>query len=269
MCELMGLSLQRAISASFSVREFGGRDEENADGWGLAWYPDRSAALVKEPVPWRASAHTKFLAAYPGLQSAIYVAHVRHKTVGGQATHADTHPFLRELGGRDYIFAHNGTLVDLPQASVCNRFHALGATDSERAFCLLLERIEQRQGALEAVADFRWLSEELARLNAHGKLNCLVSDGRSLFCYRDCLGRGGLAWRSLSVPAQQHEHFGDREVDVAFESPETIRAVIVATQPLDASEWHDFLPGELMVLQEGRVAFSSRRLKAGNLPLAS
>src|SRR5438105_4098107 len=110
MCELMALCFARPISADFSIREFARRSEENADGWGLAWYPDRSLALVKEPVKWRESAHTGFLESYPALRSQIYIAHVRYKTTGAEPTHADTHPFARELGGREYCFAHNGTI---------------------------------------------------------------------------------------------------------------------------------------------------------------
>ena len=52
MCELMGLSFARPISADFSIREFAGRGMENAEGWGLVWYPDRAVAVVKEPVRW-------------------------------------------------------------------------------------------------------------------------------------------------------------------------------------------------------------------------
>ena len=56
MCELMAMSFAEPIAADFSIREFAHRGEENADGWGLAWYPDRSLAIVKEPVRWGSSA---------------------------------------------------------------------------------------------------------------------------------------------------------------------------------------------------------------------
>src|SRR5262245_54687645 len=101
MCELMGMSFARPLSAAFSIQEFAGRGEKNADGWGLAWYPDQSLALVKEPVAWNSSPHTGFLEKYQHLQSHLYIAHVRHKTTGGTPTHADTHPFARELSGRE------------------------------------------------------------------------------------------------------------------------------------------------------------------------
>lgn len=60
MCELMGLCFDRPISADFSIRAFSLRDQENADGWGLAWYPDQSVAIVKEPLSWRKSDYSRF-----------------------------------------------------------------------------------------------------------------------------------------------------------------------------------------------------------------
>src|SRR5262245_25634912 len=112
MCELMGLSFDQPVAADFSLRAFACRDAENPDGWGLAWYPDRSLALVKEALTWRHSGYSQFLENYQGLRSTIYLAHVRRQTTGGLATHADTHPFSREYLGRAFCFAHNGTIDD-------------------------------------------------------------------------------------------------------------------------------------------------------------
>src|SRR5712675_2361452 len=93
MCELLGLSFARPLSADFSIRVFALRAAENADGWGLAWYPDRSLAIVKEALDWRESLYSRFLETYQGLRSEIYIAHVRHRSTSGTPTHADTHPF--------------------------------------------------------------------------------------------------------------------------------------------------------------------------------
>src|SRR6266436_4204484 len=124
MCELMGFSFAQPMIADFSIREFARRGEENADGWGLAWYPDRSLALVKEAVKWESSSYTDFLESYAGIRSPICIAHVRHLT-RGKPTRADSHPFAREWLGREYCFAHNGTLphaFGLP----LGRFHPIG-----------------------------------------------------------------------------------------------------------------------------------------------
>src|SRR5437588_3367083 len=98
MCELMGMSFAKPVVATVSIGAFSLRSQHNADGWGLAWYPDRSLAMVKQPLRWSVE-DTRFLDSYPGLLSSTYVAHVRQKTTGSTPTHADTHPFGRELGG--------------------------------------------------------------------------------------------------------------------------------------------------------------------------
>src|SRR5688572_16228960 len=104
MCELMGCQFAQPVQADFSIREFARRDEENADGWGLAWYVDGSLALIKEAGKWQASPHSGFLQNYAGVRSHICIGHVRRLTVG-TAARANTHPFARELNGVEHCFA--------------------------------------------------------------------------------------------------------------------------------------------------------------------
>ncbi len=259
MCELMGLSFARPVSADFSVRAFAARGEDNADGWGLAWYPDQSAAIVKEPRKWAASSFAGFLETYSHLRSTTYIGHVRHKTVGGPPTYADTHPFVRELHGRDLVFAHNGTLEgplwDLP----VRRFRPVGATDSERAFCLLLDRLADRIGPLEDEGHWRWLHEELLRLNRFGKMNMLLSDGSHLFAYHDANGYKGLTHRALVLRPHCSRRLEDASLAIDLvddEGDEVDVGQVVATRPLGGEGWQPFRHGELIVFRAGRLAFA-------------
>jgi glutamine amidotransferase len=53
---------------------------------------------------------------------------------------------MRELWGRYWIFAHNGNLFDfMPQLD--GSFIPVGLTDSERAFCWLLQELRRRFGS--------------------------------------------------------------------------------------------------------------------------
>src|SRR5437763_13463987 len=158
MCALLGMSFAEKVFAGFSFQMFGKWGEDNADGWGLAWYPDHSAALVKEPVRWGASLHSSFLKGYRSIHSNIYIAHVRHKTAGGRPTHADTHPFMREWAGRHYCFAHNGTVTDAHERLPSRRFQPVGSTDSEQIFCHLLDELDS--AGLKSLGDehaWQWL----------------------------------------------------------------------------------------------------------------
>ncbi len=259
MCELMAMSFDAPISADFSIREFAARGEENADGWGLGWYPDRSLAIVKEPVKWGDSRYAGFLESYARLQSRIHIAHVRHKTVGDEPSHAETHPFARELAGRDYCFAHNGTLAGAAWDLRLGAHRPVGGTDSERFFCHLLGEITARGAALDGEADWRWLHQTLASANRLGKLNCLLSDGLRLFVYHDANGWKGLNFRKVRVHDGQDRHFGDASLSVDIKGQAVNHGFVVATCPLSPSGWHSFGLGELIVFERGEIRHSSHR----------
>jgi glutamine amidotransferase len=258
MCELMALSFDRPVAAGFALREFGPRGEENPDGWGLGWYSDQSLSLFKEPLRWSASHLAGLLERNVSRPGLIYLAHVRHKTMGGTPTHADTHPFSRELGGRDYCFAHNGTLDgpawDLP----LGRFQPLGETDSERFFCHLLGRIDQRGSGLDTSADWQWLQETLAAANGFGKLNVLFSDGQRLFVYHDVNGWKGLNFRECAVTTDHPDRF-DGENDKLVASEGIGKGLAIATCPLSPTGWQSFMLGELIVIEAGQIRYSSHR----------
>lgn len=253
MCELLGLSFDAPVTTDVSIHEFASRGHENPDGWGLAWYPDQSVAVIKEAIPWYSSKHTDFLESYSELRSKIYIGHVRHKTVGGPVTHADTHPFIRELNGREYCFAHNGTLLDLPSHFPLQRFRPIGGTDSEYIFCHLLDAIATELGDLDPESSWHWLHKKFLSMNLHGRMNILFSDGQSLFCYHDRGGYKGLNWRLMSGFIPHTKRLEDEEITIELDVAPATTGVVVATCPLGGTGWASFLPGELLVLREGRV----------------
>lgn len=232
MCELMALCFAEPSGPGGLIDAFGARGEANADGWGLAWYPDgRAAAVAKEPVKWGASPLARFLCGGAGLQSRVFVAHVRDGTTGDGPCQSDTHPFARERAGRDYVFAHNGTLKDPVWSLTTGRYTPLGQTDSERAFCHLLSRLDDRGGHLDDDGAWCWLHGVLIDLNALGKLNVLMSDGRRVFAYHDLGGWKGLSFRCRG------------------------EGVAVATRPLDRGDWLPFPRGGMIVVEAGVVDY--------------
>ena len=260
MCELLGLSFAKPVSAAFSIREFAGRGADNADGWGLAWYPDRSLAVVKEPIQWRESGHTGFLESYTRLQSQIYIAHVRHRTTGGPPTHADTHPFARELAGRDYCFAHNGTIEGDFWELALGPFRPVGKTDSEHLFCHILSEMAAGSLTLDAEAGWRWLHQKLLVLNRQGRINCFLSDGQLLFAYRDANGWKGLTFCKAYIRDHKASRFEDAVITLDLQERESVNhGFMVTTNPLSPKDWQFLEPGELMVFEAGLARFSSHR----------
>src|SRR5262249_6202041 len=139
--------------------------------------------------------------------------------------------------------------------------HPVGHTDSERAFCCLLEIIARSGKHLDNEASWQMLHAALLELNAHGKLNCLLSDGRRLFVYRDANGHKGLWRREIHPQDDSHEDdekkFQDNELRIQIEKPSLSSGWIVATCPLSGEDWQSLDNGELMVLEKGVLRFSS------------
>ncbi|MGE0608378.1 MAG: class II glutamine amidotransferase [Pirellulales bacterium] len=265
MCELLGISFNRPVSAEISIQAFGQRWTENAHGWGLGWYPDASLALVKEPLPWGKTPYSKFLETYEEIRAATYVAHVRHRTTGGNPVHRDTHPFTREWQGRDYCFAHNGTLREYGSQLALDWYHPVGDTDSEHLFCWLLNRLATVGNSLEELADWLELQRFLRQANELGKLNCLLTDGQRLFAYRDLQ-----QWKGLMYQAGRHSPISgaaplhDEAVHVEIDPEQATESVVVATSPLNDDAWRPIPPGTLLAVEEGRVIFSAEERRSAH-----
>lgn len=106
-------------------------------------------------------------------------------TVGGNSL-ANMQPFVRELGGRVHLFAHNGGLhgIEALFARSAHRFHPVGETDSEKGFCLLLDRlIKIWEGAMAPPLEARLaiVKAFAAEMRPLGIANFLYSDGEFVF----------------------------------------------------------------------------------------
>ena len=253
------MSFNLPVAPKFSFKGFRRRGRKNPDGWGLAFYPDGYAAQVfKEPISAMRSPLSKFLEKYEGVRSKIFVGHVRDASVGTKS-YKNTHPFKRELNGKEFVFAHNGTLRGYKNLKL-GRFKPVGETDSEYVFCYLLKCIEEREMSGWKKEDFGWLLEKLKEINKYGTFNCIFSDGKLLFCYYDENGYNGLCF------VQRRSPYGriklkdfDWEIDLAEEKDPRQKGFIIATNRLTNEAWVSFYPGELIVFKNGEIVYSNFR----------
>ena len=250
------MSFNKPARPSFSFRGFRRRSKDNPDGWGIAYYPDKSAQVFKEPVASQSSALAKFMVQYTGLRSRTIIAHVRKGSQGGKS-HENTHPFARVFQDREYVFAHNGTLREYASLAL-GRFQPIGETDSEHAFCHLLSCFEQRGLTEWTETEFKWLATKLAEVNVCGTFNCLFSDGTHLFCYRDKDGYNGLRYCHRESPfGQVTLKDEDYVINLDEEKDPAQMGYIVATKNLTDERWEDVPRGCLLVFRDGRLVFSS------------
>ena len=142
MCELLGMSANVPTDIVFSftgLMQRGGGTGPHRDGWGIAFYEGRGVRLFQDPLASVDSEVARLVQRFP-IKSETVIGHIRQANVGKVGL-SNTHPFIRELGGRYWTFAHNGQLADFqPKPGF---YRPVGETDSEAAFCDLLNRVRR------------------------------------------------------------------------------------------------------------------------------
>lgn len=254
MCELLGMDCNVPTDIVFSFTALalrGGMTGPHADGWGLALYDGPFAQVFLEPRPACDSQLARFLRENP-TPVLLAVAHVRQRTDGGIGL-ANTHPFKRVFWGRDWVFAHNGTLPAIKHKPL-RRFAPVGSTDSEYAFCWLLDQLEQSFGEGEpedASAVPRRLAELGGEIGAEGSFNFLLGDGHRLFAR--CGTRLCYIIRQAPFgPATLKD--ADIRIDFSAVTTPRDRVAVVATNPLTRDEsWCHAKPGTLWVFADGAL----------------
>ena len=251
MCQLLGMNCNVPTDIVFSFTGFamrGGRTDTHHDGWGIAFFEGAGVrhfvdhqAAVESPV-------AELIKRYP-IKSRNVIAHIR-KATQGQVALENCHPFVRELWGRYWVFAHNGDLKDFAP-TLNGAFRPVGSTDSEQAFCFLLQELRARFGDQPpALAVLRAALADLVRdIANHGTFNLMLSDGSALFVHCST---------SLHYVVRQYPFvtakLSDEDVTVDFSQVTTPqdRVAIIVTEPLTTNEtWTKFEPGELKVFVDG------------------
>ena len=230
------------------------------DGWGIGYYPGGgpSAAVLKEPTPPHGSIRSELIKAWEHLESSLFVLHIRVAT-WGPVTDANTQPFSRSWGGRDWLIAHGGSLTERLLPRIGTRFEPVGSTDTEQIFCELLERIADRGWRSLGDCDPEVLRGWFAELNQQGSLTTCLSDGRDLAVYADRAGNGAVhVWEI--VPPYATLTFGDEDltVDLTQRGAKSRKGVVVSSDRLDVkgmadAKWRTVKPGHLLIIRQGAV----------------
>ncbi|MGQ9799681.1 MAG: class II glutamine amidotransferase [Ignavibacterium sp.] len=254
MCELLGLNFNEPVKIDLSFRGFRRRGEDNPDGWGLAYYNNNSFEIIKEE---RSAADSEVAEQLmtKNLVSKIFISHVRLASKGN-INYNNTHPFKRNLFGKEFIFAHNGTLNGFSEHLHIKDFFPLGETDSEHAFCYILQRLKDENIKEWDKNSFLLLKEIFSEINKFGKFNCLMSDGEYLFSYFDENEHNGLWYVHRKAPFQRVRlEDEDYEIDLAEQKSLTQKGYIIATSPLTNEDWKKFNRGSLMIFKNGEIVF--------------
>lgn len=251
MCQLLGMNCNVPTDIVFSFTGFatrGGRTDVHHDGWGIAFFEGAGVRHFVDHAAAVASPVADLIKRWP-IKSKNVIAHIRKATQGRIALE-NCHPFVRELWGRYWVFAHNGDLKDF-RPELNGAFQPVGNTDSEMAFCYLLQEMRRRFGGTppglpELASALRELTGTIA---AHGAFNMMLSDGSALFAHCST---------NLHYIVRQHPFatakLSDEDMTVDFSQVTTPndRVAVIVTAPLTDNEtWTQFGQGEMKVFVEG------------------
>lgn len=228
MCELFGFSCESAGRAEALLRSFAEHAIRNPDGWGIAYYDKHKLTLKKKPEVARSS--PAYFEAAAAAEGQVIISHIRHASCG-EVHERNCHPFARELGGRQWTFAHNGHID-----GICLHPRCGGETDSEAVFHMLLDSIAAHGDAYAGIVrcvDGLFNEYEFGR---QVRLNFLLSDGETMYAFN---------------------HHPEKTMYLANRQTAGGSSVVVTTQALDDGRWEALPEDRALVIRRGRLVAQS------------
>ncbi len=283
MCQLLGMSANTPTDIGFSFagfKERGGNTDHHSDGFGIAFFEPSNC----EPRTWETDTQqpkvqrtrglrlfhddkasfespvAELIKNYP-IKALNVVAHIR-KATQGHTCLANTHPFVREVWGKQWVFAHNGQMSEgfvkrcerLLQNGNSEYSQPVGTTDSEMAFCFLINRLKS---TFKTCPDdhtlFAFLTVQCRYLAANGLFNCLLSNGDWQLAYASTL----LFYLTRQAPFGV-ARLADDDLAINFSDVTSAndRVTILVTIPLTKNEpWQQLAVNECIVFQDGEIVF--------------
>lgn len=270
MCELFAMSSRLPATVDYSLEEFsrhGGLTAPNKDGWGIVYYEQGDIRRAREALPAATSEIVRFIREND-FTSTIVLSQIRRATQGDRSLR-NTQPFSRELGGQMHTFVHNGDLGEIAKAPTMRLgVHTpIGDTDSEHAFCVLMERMRavwRTPRAVPSVDDRLGVFAEFASdARELGVANVIYCDGDALFAHGhlrrpEDTGNGeapGLHYIRRNCP-EPGRPLAARGLRVELQEGQEL--VLLASVPLTDDGWTVVDEGEILVLRRGRIVARSR-----------
>jgi len=250
MCQLLGMNANTPTDVTFSFTGFAqraGKTADHTDGWGIAFFEGRGLRHFVDHERAVDSPVAELIRRYP-IKSRNVIAHIR-KATQGIVSLENCHPFVRELWGHYWVFAHNGDLKDF-RPRLHAHFHPVGSTDSEHAFCWLMQELSKSHAGMPRIEELTITLRELAaRIAPHGTFNFLLSNGQALWAHAST----NLYYIVRHHPFSQAQLCDeDLRVDFSAHTTPHDKVAVVVTAPLTSNEeWTAFQSGEMRVFADG------------------
>jgi len=217
------------------------------DGWGIGYFRDGVPYIYKEGTDayysYGFEMTARELHSYPPEAT---VFHVRRASDKSTISDAKAHPFGGSVYNKDYLFAHNGSILKYSSEPF------RGMTDSEVIFDLLLEGMKSTDmdgvhGAIQYLKNKIEVNKKEYGWEGYASLNFLLCDGKHIFAYRDSAVQADEEYYTLF-----HGKFEE--------------GYVVASEEFDKRiQWTPIKNGELLHVTKDKI--ESRMVEPAQAPL--
>jgi glutamine amidotransferase len=223
----------------------------------LAFYDGSDAQVFRETEPAASSEWMLFLLNHP-YYSRCVLSHIRKASSGGVALR-NTQPFSRVLSGKRHVFCHNGDLVGIEGLAEVGSFSPVGETDSEYAFCWLMNNVGKiwRKEPPSLELRIKVIREFFLQLSQLGSANILYSDSEYLYAFANTRiveqnNKGKLPGMYY---LRRHCEFDPDSLQKSGLRIESTAQdlVLFASVPLSSEDWLPLLPNQFLVVRYGRI----------------
>ncbi|MEM4734311.1 MAG: class II glutamine amidotransferase [Candidatus Thorarchaeota archaeon] len=184
------MSCNEPDRATMSLPVFAQRGAWCRDGWGIGYFCDTRGIVEKsaDAAVTGNSLDQMFYEVVHAARSRTIVAHVRYATsCSSRKDSCNSHPFMIRFHGRDWLFAHNGTIRNIEENDYPSRVNPPSDIDSARAFSFIMDRLEEYVDRADLRGIYPGIKRGLKRLKEEygGKMNILLTDGDNLYVFND------------------------------------------------------------------------------------
>lgn len=254
MCQLLGMNCNTPTDIVFSFEGFrrrAGLTDCHSDGFGIAFFEGKGVRIFRDNHPGHSSPIADCVKQY-NIKSLNVIAHIR-KATQGDVNIENTHPFIREIWGENWVFAHNGNLNTLPDMSE-SFCQPIGSTDSETAFCYMAEQLKNRFRKKPTEKQiFTAIQEISAELSSRGTFNFILSNGEWMIAHCST----NLHYLIRKAPFGTAQRIDDDSViDFRDYAKDGDQIVIIATFPITKNEvWTKMEHGGFTFFKEGEKVY--------------
>lgn len=260
MCQLLGMNCNTPTDITFSFEGFrrrAGLTDHHTDGFGIAFFEGKGVRIFRDNRPGASSPMADLVSEYR-IKSYNVIAHIR-KATKGDVSLENTHPFIRELWGENWVFAHNGTVEGVGVCEHCH-YQPIGTTDSEVAFCRIVSKLRQKFDKKPSEKEiFDAVVEITSEIATKGVFNFILSNGHWMIAR--CSTK--LHYVTRKAPFGTALRDDDVLIDFSKYTTDKDKVTIITTQPLTKNEnWVQMKNGGYVFFKDGDLLFEIE----GSLP---